>query len=107
MALSPEELARQIKDAREKQDPASKGSRLSQNARGDTSAGKALRAATDLVAALVVGTFLGYGIDRFFGSKPWGMIIFFFLGFAAGFLNIYRAQMGQDFKVGFKKEDKK
>ncbi|MBI3440457.1 MAG: AtpZ/AtpI family protein [Proteobacteria bacterium] len=67
--------------------------------------GQALRAGTDLVAALVVGGFLGYWIDRWLGSKPWGMIIFFFLGFAAGFLNIYRSQMGQDYKIGFKDKE--
>lgn len=106
MALSPEELARQIKDAREKEGSVSTGSRPSKSASANTETGKALRAATDLVAAVVVGGVLGYGIDRFLGTKPWGMIIFFFLGFAAGFLNIYRSQTGQDFKVGFK-DDKK
>ena len=58
------------------------------------------------VAALIVGGFLGYWIDRWLGSKPWGMVIFFFLGFAAGFLNIYRSQTGQDYKIGFKETTK-
>ena len=69
-------------------------------------AGQALRAGTDLVAALVVGGFLGYWMDRWLGTKPWMMIIMFFLGFAAGFLNIYRAQTGQDYKIGFKETKK-
>lgn len=104
MSLTPEELEQKIRQAREKQsavEPASKGKSA------PAGSGQALRAATDLVAALVVGGFLGYWLDRWLDTKPWGMIILFFLGFAAGFLNIYRAQMGQDFKIGFKETEKK
>lgn len=103
MSLTPEELERQIRQAREKQDPATSGP-----IRKDTSssgAGTAMRAGIDLVAAVAVGTFLGYGLDAWLGTKPLCMIVFFFLGFAAGFLNIYRSQTGQDLKIGFK--DKK
>lgn len=101
MNLTPDELGRKIREAKGDQLPTdpkpSKGNNLS-------GSGQALRAGTDLVVALVVGGFLGYWIDHWLGTKPWGMIIFFFLGFAAGFLNIYRAQMGQDYKIGFKKD---
>ena len=69
-------------------------------------AAKAMRAGTDLVAAVFVGGFLGYWIDQWLGSTPLFMIIMLFFGFGAGFLNIYRSQMGQDFKIGFKEEDK-
>lgn len=103
---TPEDLAKKIKDARNRQDrerPAA--SPLGSPAAGGTA--KAMRAATDLVAALAVGGGLGYAIDHWLGTKPWGMIILLFLGFIAGFLNIYRAETGQDFKIGFKHEDKK
>lgn len=102
MSQTPDELGRKIKDAREKQERHSTAPKT-ENRSG---MGQALRAGTDLVAALVVGGFLGYWIDRWLGTKPWGMIILFFLGFAAGFLNIYRSQTGQDYKIGFKETDK-
>ncbi len=107
MSQTPEELGQKIKEAREKRDrqQPSGGSKAPQD-KPMSGAGQALRASTDLVAALAVGGFLGYWIDRWLGSKPWGMIIFFFLGFAAAFLNIYRSQTGQDYKVGFRDKEK-
>jgi len=50
--------------------------------------------ATELAAALVVGLAIGWGIDRIFGTRPWGLIIFFFLGAAAGMVNVFRAAIG-------------
>lgn len=105
MSETPEDLAQKIRDAQSRAQPASTGSKKSPST-GSSSTGKAFRAATDLVAALVVGGFLGYWIDRWFDTAPLGMIVFFFLGFGAGFLNIYRSQTGQDYKVGFKDETK-
>ncbi|MCE9506986.1 MAG: AtpZ/AtpI family protein [Alphaproteobacteria bacterium] len=107
MSQTPDELGQKIKEALGRQDPSStapKQAAEGKNAPSGTA--QALRAGTDLVAALVVGGFLGYWIDRWLGTKPWGMIILFFLGFAAGFLNIYRSQTGQDYKIGFKETPK-
>ena len=109
MSLTPEELNQKIKDARAKheKDP------LAVKARNpnETAAGKAMRAATELAAALLVGGFLGYWLDKWLQTQPLFMILLFFAGFAAGFLNIYRAQTGQDFRVGMgelkPKEDSK
>lgn len=108
MSHTPEELARKIKEAQTRQDH-EKGSSTSVTGKSQDTAGtgKALRASTDLVAALIVGGFLGYWIDQWLGTKPWGMIIFFFLGFAAGFMSIYKAQMGQGYGIGFKDKGKK
>lgn len=106
MSQTPEELGKKIREARERQGQNAAPSPGLKTGQDGAATGKALRAATDLVAALCVGGFLGYGIDRWLGTKPWGMILFFFLGFAAGFLNIYRAQMGQDYKIGFKADKK-
>lgn len=103
MSQTPEELGRKIREARERQGLDSPSPQSGGGASGASPAtGKALRAATDLVAALAVGGFLGYWVDQWLGTKPWGMIILFFLGFGAGFLNIYRSQTGQDYKVGFR-----
>ena len=53
--------------------------------------GSAFRLGTELVAAVVVGTIIGFILDSWFDTKPWLIIIFFFLGAAAGILNVIRA----------------
>ena len=53
--------------------------------------GSAFKLGTELVAAVVVGTIIGFILDALFGTKPWLIIIFFFLGAAAGMLNVIRA----------------
>jgi ATP synthase protein I len=52
--------------------------------------GFAFRIATELVAAVAVGVAVGWGIDTWLDSQPWFLILFFFLGVAAGVLNVYR-----------------
>lgn len=51
----------------------------------------AFRLSSEFIAAIVVGAVFGFGIDQFFGSTPWGMIVFLLLGFAAGVLNALRS----------------
>ena len=53
--------------------------------------GNAFKLGTELVAAVAVGTIIGFILDGWFGTKPWLIIIFFFLGAAAGMLNVIRA----------------
>ena len=52
--------------------------------------GFAFKIGTELVAAVAVGTIIGFILDTWFGTKPWLIIIFFFLGSAAGMLNVIR-----------------
>ena len=52
--------------------------------------GGAFKLGTELVAAVAVGTIIGFILDSWFGTKPWLIIIFFFLGTAAGILNVIR-----------------
>ena len=57
----------------------------------------AFRFATELVAAVVVGAGLGWGIDWAFEhwasiqTRPWGMVVMFVLGAATGIRNVMRA----------------
>ena len=51
----------------------------------------ALRLSSELVAGVVVGVGLGWFFDRFLGTRPFGLIVFMLLGFAAGALNLVRA----------------
>ena len=51
----------------------------------------ALRVGTEMVSALLVGVGIGYFLDYWLATKPWFLIIFFFLGAGAGVLNVYRS----------------
>ena len=52
--------------------------------------GNAFKLGTELVAAVLVGTIIGFILDTWFDTKPWLIIFFFFLGAAAGMLNVIR-----------------
>ena len=45
----------------------------------------------ELVSAVVVGTIIGFILDNWFGTKPWLILIFFFVGVIAGILNVVRS----------------
>ena len=52
--------------------------------------GSAFRLGTELVAAVAVGTIIGFILDNWFDTKPWFIITFFFMGVIAGILNVIR-----------------
>ena len=52
--------------------------------------GNAFKLSTEFVAAVAVGTIIGFILDNWFGTKPWLIIVFFFLGSAAGILNVIK-----------------
>ncbi|MCO6186936.1 AtpZ/AtpI family protein [Rhizobium sp. L1K21] len=51
----------------------------------------AVKLSSEFIAAIVTGAVLGYLLDYFLGTKPWGMVIFLLIGFAAAILNMLRA----------------
>ncbi|MGB8817967.1 MAG: AtpZ/AtpI family protein [Rhizobiaceae bacterium] len=51
----------------------------------------AFKLSSEFIAAILVGTFIGWLIDKVAGTGPWGLIIFLMLGFAAGILNVLRS----------------
>jgi ATP synthase protein I len=72
--------------------------------------GLAMRLGADFVAGVVVGAAIGWGVDRLFGTTPWGLIVFLLLGFVAGILGVLRSAglvkpgpMGPDDLPGMKK----
>ena len=63
---------------------------LSESNKRGSFMGSAFKLGTELVAAVGVGTIIGFILDSWFDTKPWLIIIFFFLGAAAGMLNVVR-----------------
>ena len=53
--------------------------------------GTAFKLSTELVAAVAVGTIIGLIFDKTFGTKPWFILIFFFVGVVAGITNVIRS----------------
>ena len=78
--LDQKDEGRKVDDA----PPSNPGQNASALARG-------FRLSTELVAGVLVGAFIGWALDRWLGTSPWGMIVFLLLGFAAGVFNVVRA----------------
>ena len=61
-----------------------------ENNGNSSSMGTAFKLSTDLVAHVAVGTIIGFILDSSFDTKPWLIIIFYFLGSIAGILNVIK-----------------
>ena len=83
---TPEDFKTRLKIAKSK----IKKQDLSNDEKRGSFMGNAFKLGTELVAAVGVGTIIGFILDSWFGTKPWLIIIFFFLGAAAGMLNFIR-----------------
>jgi len=62
----------------------------------------AWRIGLELVVAVAVAMALGWAFDRWLGTRPWGMIVMFFLGVAAGMVNVWRTVAGMGMAVGYR-----
>jgi ATP synthase protein I len=49
------------------------------------------RLSSELIAGVVVGALIGWGIDHLLSTKPWGLIVMVLLGFIAGVVNVIRS----------------
>lgn len=91
-----------LRKAREAQEAKNGGrGRLDRGASGPI--GVALRIGTELSAAMIVGVGGGLLFDYWLGTAPWGLIVWFFLGAAAGILNVYRAISGLGYATGYRR----
>jgi len=59
--------------------------------RDSSNLAKALRLSSEFVAGTLVGGLIGWTIDHFAGTSPWGLIVFLLLGFGGGTLNAMRS----------------
>ncbi len=64
---------------------------IKENKENSSSIGTAFKLSTELVSAVVVGTIIGFILDKTFGTKPWLIIIFFFVGVIAGIINVIKS----------------
>ena len=78
------EISTRLKIAKKKTKEEKKGSNAA-------SFGKALKISTELVAAVFVGSTIGFLLDSWFDTKPLLTISFFILGVMAGILNVFKA----------------
>ena len=53
--------------------------------------GTAFKLSTELVSAVAVGTIIGFILDKTFGTKPWLILIFFFVGVIVGIANVIKS----------------
>ena len=89
-----DELGKRLEAAKSHSATQSKGDTTSGSSGANGNAlGSAMRISTELVGGIVVGSGLGWLIDRFLGTWPAFFIVCFLLGSAAGMYNVVRAGM--------------
>jgi ATP synthase protein I len=98
-----EELDARLREARQKVglDKPESQDGVSAASGGDMALG--VRIGVELVAGVLLGLALGYGLDFWLGTKPIGMIVMIFVGAIAGFMNVYRVVNGHGYAAGFVK----
>ena len=84
-----EKLARELGSLRK--DEAAEQKKTASSASDRREMSKGLKLSSEFMAAIFVGFMLGYLLDRFAGTGPWGLIVFILLGFCAGVLNVLRS----------------
>lgn len=84
-----DDLNRRLAALRERRRPQSTGNEA--RPVQQSALGLAFRVGVELVAGLAVGGGIGWLLDSWLGTSPFLMILFFFLGAAAGMLNVWRA----------------
>ena len=65
--------------------------KLFDNKNPPSSIGTAFKMSTELVSTVAVGTIIGFILDKTFGTKPWLILFFFFVGVIAGIMNVIKS----------------
>jgi ATP synthase protein I len=94
------ELDVKLRQARKSAEEKAGGSQLKGASRRGL--GLAMRLGVEIVASLIIGVLIGLLLDQWLGTTPWLMLVFFVLGSAAGFMNVYRVATGIGQGVGYR-----
>jgi ATP synthase protein I len=90
-----DDLAARIEKARAasgRRDPS--GAAPAADADSKRSMGLGLRVGSQFVSSLAVGGLLGWGVDRWLGTAPFGLLILLLLGFVAGLIGLRKVMTG-------------
>ena len=80
----------EIRDSRKIETDQPEGESEDSAARASAMA-RGFRLSSELIAGVVVGAVIGWGFDRLLSTSPFGLIVFFLLGFVAGVVNVVRS----------------
>lgn len=86
--IDPSDLDRRLSEAQERE--------AKQTASSPNAESRGWAAGVEFIGCVLVGGLLGYGIDRYFGTAPWAMIVLFLLGFVAGIRSVMRQKSSFD-----------
>jgi ATP synthase protein I len=89
------DLEGRVRSARERHEPPPSASQD----RG-AAMGQALKLATEMIAGVAVGGFIGWWLDRAFGTAPIMLVVFLLLGGAAGIVNVVRSAQKAQSEAG-------
>jgi ATP synthase protein I len=89
------DLEGKVRDARLRHEPAP-----SEAQDRGSAMGQALKLSTEMIAGVAVGGFIGWALDRLFGTAPILMVVFLILGAAAGILNVIRSAQRRQAEAG-------
>jgi ATP synthase protein I len=86
------EIEERLRRAREKRDE------VRQIEAPNSKLGIAFRLVTELMAAVIVGGAIGWGLDRILGTGPFLLIVMFMVGAASGIFTVVRSaqQLNRD-----------
>jgi len=89
-------LSARLRELSQKLDKASEEARAAERAQPSNEVNAqgmrlAFRIVGEFVSGVLVGAGLGWLLDHWLGTSPWGMIVLLLLGFVAGVLNVLRA----------------
>ena len=82
------ELGKRVRSAQDKRAALDKSAQPRYDGAGGIGIG--VRVLVDFISGIVVGGGIGWALDYWLGSRPWGIIVFGLFGFIAGLLNVIR-----------------
>lgn len=94
------ELGSALDAAKARQQSGPSDAAVAAQARERSALGKAWSLAIEMAAAIGVGVFIGWWVDRWFGSAPWGLLGFALLGIATAMWTAIRTGMAMNRAAG-------